>query len=396
MTGDLATEQSASEPPPPEPPPSPGGDAGRWDTVRSALGPYAAVRAGLLVLTFIGAWTAKQTVLTSPADYVARFDRWDAVLLRRLAEFGYDGDPALPPDAGLPSFFPGYPMLLRAVHLVIPDWVVAGLVISLVAGAVAAVALVRLAQLEGLDRAVGGRAVLYLFAAPYGIFLVAGYSEPVFLALALPAWLAARQDRWVLAGVLAGYATTVRISGVFLGVALIVHYVVTVRRPRWDALALLGPFVAVGLYFTYLHRRTGDWQAWTHAQERGFGRRFAWPWDAFRTTLDAGMSAGQGAEYRFSFFAEIGFVAIGVALVVVLLVKRRWAETTYIALSVGALASSTFFFSVSRAALLWWPLYLLIAAASVKRPWVHGLYLAISLPWLAALALTFTSGLWTA
>jgi hypothetical protein len=108
------------------------------------------------------------------------------------------------------------------------------------------------------------------------------------------------------------------------------------------------------------------------------------------------MNAGQGAEYRFSFFAEIGAVAVGVALVVVLLARRRWPEATYVGLSLTALACSTFFFSVTRATLLWFPLYLLLAAAAAKRSWVHGAYLAFSLPLLAGLALTYTSGLWTA
>lgn len=376
-------------------PPAGGGRAAWEAAVRAALVPYAAVRAGLLLLAFVGAWTVSRTVVDSPSDYLARWYRWDAVLFGRIAEFGYGGDPSLPPDPGLPSFFPGYPLLLRAVHLVVPSWVVAGLVVSVVAGAVAAVALVRVAQLDGLGTALGGRAVLYAFSAPYAVFLVAGYSEPVFLALALPAWIAARQDRWVAAGLLAGAAASVRVTGVFLGVALVVHYAVVVRRLRWSALPLLAPFAVVGAYLTYLHARTGNWLAWTDAQERGFGRRFTWPWDALRTTLEAGASSAQSPEYRFSFYAETGFAALGVVLVVLLLRSRRWAEATYVGLSVGALVSSTFFFSVSRAALLWWPLPLMLAAAAARRPWVHALYLAGSLPLLAAVTLTFTAGAWT-
>jgi hypothetical protein len=376
---------------------APGGDRATWAAAaRAALVPYAAVRAALLLLAFVGAWTTSRTVVNAPSDYLARWDRWDVVLLRRIAHFGYGGDPSLPPDPGLPSFFPGYPLLLRAVHVVVPSWVLAGLVVSVVAGAVAAVALVRVAQLDGLGTAVGGRAVLYLFTAPYAVFLVAGYTEAVFLALALPAWIAARQDRWTAAGLLAGAAASVRITGLFLGVALVVQYAVAVRRLRWSMLPLLAPFAVVAAYMAYLHARTGDWLAWTHAQERGFSRRFTWPWDALRTTLDAGASAAQGAEYRFSFYAETCFAALGVALVVLLLRRRRWAEATYVGLAVCALVSSTFFFSVSRASLVWWPLPLLLATAAAQRSWLHAVYLAVSLPLLAALTLTFTSGAWTA
>lgn len=366
----------------------------RWGAARAALGPYLAVRFGLLLLAFAGAWTVRGTAVDSRASYLAQWDRWDVGLYVRLAQFGYDGDPSMPPDLGLPSFFPGYPLLLRAVHLLVPSWIAAGLLISLVAGAVTALALVRLAVAEGHSLEVGRRAVLYLFCAPYAVFLVAGYTEAVFLALALPAWVAAKQQRWLWAGLLAGAASSIRITGIFLGVALVVHYAQTVGRPRREAVALLAPFAVVAGYFTYLHSRTGDWLAWTHAQEAGFGRRFALPWDAFQTTLDSGLNAGVGPEYRFSFFAEIGFVLLGIALVLALLRLRRWAEAVYVGLSVGALATSSFFFSVSRASLLWWPLFLLLAVAAARRPWVHGAYLAIALPLLAATTLTFTAGRW--
>lgn len=360
------------------------------------LATYVAVRLGLLLLALVGAFTARQTVVTGPADYLGRWDRWDAVLLRRLAEFGYDGDPRLPPDPGLPSLFPGYPLLLRAVHVVVPGWTAAGLLVSLVAGAVVATSMVRLARLDGHPGEVGARAVLYLFCAPYAVFLVAGYTEAVFLALALPAWIAARQQRWVAAGLLAGAASSVRVTGLFLAVALLVQLVTGGRRPGWSALALLAPFGVLTSYVVYLHARTGDWLAWSHAQERGFGRRSTWPWEAFRTTLDAGLSPLQGAEYRFSFFAEIAFVALGTAVAGWLLTRRRWAEAVYVGLSVGALASSTFFYSVSRASLLWWPLHLGLAVWAQRRPWVHTAYLAVALPLLGAVTLTYTSGLWAA
>ncbi|MFD2356882.1 mannosyltransferase family protein [Nonomuraea ferruginea] len=86
------------------------------------------------------------------------------------------------------------------MHLVVPDWSAAGLIVSLVAGAVAMVALARLAEHEGAQ---GWMAVLGLVLFPAAVFLSAGYSESLFLAFAIPAWLAARQGRWPAAAALA-------------------------------------------------------------------------------------------------------------------------------------------------------------------------------------------------
>ncbi len=231
--------------------------------------------------------------------------------------------------------------------------------------------------------------------SPYAVFLFAGYSEALFLACALWGWLLARQEHWVAASLLVAAASTVRISGAFLACGLVVQYLVAHRgRMRTDAVALLAPFLAVGAYFTYLAVITGDFWRWRAAQELGWGRRTTAPWDALRATLDAAAVSGQPAEYAWSFAADIVSVAVGLALVVVLLVRRCWGEMVYVGLSVGALATSTYYLSVGRATLLWWPLYVLLALAAVRRPWLHLAYVAVSAPLMALLVMAFTAGHW--
>jgi hypothetical protein len=290
------------------------------------------------------------------------------------------------------AFFPGAPLVLRAVHVVVPDWTAAGLVVSLLAGAFASVALGRLAVLAG---APASRAVLYLVLSPYAVFLFAGYSESLFLALALWGWVAAREERWGAAALLVAGASTVRFSGLFLACGLLVHHLV-VRRSAAGAgsAVLLLPFAAVGAYFGYLWATTGDPLRWFAAQEAGWGRRTTPPWEALATTARAAVDGAQGAEYVWSFRAEILAVAVGLVLTVVLVRRRAWGEATYVGLSVGALATSTYYLSVGRATLLWWPLFVLLALATVRRPWLHTAYVAVSAPVMALLVLTFTSGRW--
>ena len=382
-TTDAAPTHLAEEPPP----------SSRWSSPDLAsVGVWLASRVAVAVLSIGGAWTLSDASAGNVEGFLQRWDRWDVGLFRKVAEFGYQGFPQNYPDQGIEAFFPGAPMVLRALHLVVPDWTAAGLLMSLIAGAFASVALGRLAVLEGVP---ASRAVLYLVLSPYAVFLFAGYSEALFLAFALWGWLMAREDRWVAASFLVAAAATVRISGLFLACGLVVHYLVVHRgRPSWDAAALAAPFVAIAGYFTYLYVITGDWLRWSHAQELGWGRRFTPPLESLRTTVAAARNPDTAGEFSWSFRAEIVAVLVGVALVVVLLVKKRWGEATYIGLSVAALATSTYYLSVSRATLLWFPLFLLIAAAAQKRPWVHPLYVAASAPIMALLVLTFTSGVW--
>jgi hypothetical protein len=357
-----------------------------------AVGVWLLSRLSVVVLTIGGAWTLSGAHASDVEPFLTRWDRWDVGLFRKVAEFGYQGYPAHFPDKGVEAFFPGEPLVLRIVHVLIPDWTAAGLLISLVAGAFASVALGRLAEREGV---LPGRAVLYLVLSPYAVFLAAGYSEALFLAFALWGWLLAKDDKWLPACLLVAAACTVRINGAFLAVGLVVEYAVRHgRRPKLEAAALLLPFAAIAAYFAYLHALTGDWQRWQHAQAEGWGRHLTSPLQAFTTTFDAARNGAQGAEYAWSFSAELVAVLVGLALTVVLLLRKRWGEATYVGLSLAALATSTFYLSVARATLLWWPLFLLLARASQRRAWVHGLYVAASAPLMALMVLTFTSGRW--
>ncbi len=378
---DLVTTPSA---PPRDTPPR--------DTAAEGLLLWLASRLGIVVLVVVGAQALMEGDAV-PKPFLERWRNWDANLLITIAEHGYDGVPGSEPDRGLPAFFPGMPLMLRAVHLVIDDWTLAGLLISLVAGAVAMASLARLAEFEGPE-GTGRRAVLALLLWPMAVFLFAGYSESLFLAFAVPAWLAARQGRWPLAAALAAGASCVRITGLFLAVALIVEFLVR-RQPLRQAGWLLLPFVPPALYSAYQYSRTGDWLAWKSAQEAGWGRHMVWPWESLITTLNA--AAGEG-RMAWAFRMEIAGAIVGVGLVLVLLFLRRWSEFVYVGLQVGALLCSAYYLSVPRSALLWWPLFILIARASGGpapwRRWIIIVYALVVGPLMALNVLIFADGAW--
>ncbi len=87
-----------------------------------------------------------------------------------------------------------------------------------------AVALSRLS--ESYHEGSGVWTVLAFFLSPFAVFMLAGYSEAPFLALAIPAWLLARKGRWEAAAVCAAFASCVRISGLFLALGLAVMFLV--------------------------------------------------------------------------------------------------------------------------------------------------------------------------
>src|SRR4051794_4390772 len=220
---------------------------------RAALTTWLTSRTAVAVLSLAVLWTTAARSVAGVGSWLSGWDHWDTGLYVKVARFGHQGFPAHYGDRGIVAFFPGEPLALRAVHLVVRNWIASGLLLSAVATAVACVALARLAAPDG-GRGVGSRAALSLVLSPYAVFLFAVYSEALFLALALPAWLAARRGRWALAGVLGAGAGLVRITGLFLGLALVVQWLVSRGWERrghgvlWPAPS----FLAVVGFFSYL------------------------------------------------------------------------------------------------------------------------------------------------
>ena len=340
--------------------------------------------------------------------FVDSWNRWDVGLFRAVARFGY----GTPDSENQAVNFPGLPLLLRAVHTVIPDWTVAGLLISFVAGGVACVALYRLACDESGARA-GTDAVLYLVLFPYAVFLFAGYSEALFLGFAVPAWLAARRDRWALAAVLAAGAAATRITGLAFAVALAVEYLVSRRRaaraagagPLWSVsgltrlvdrrvLWLLVPPLPVIAYVWHLRVKTGRWDAYTVAQERGWGRMLASPIEGWKATWAQVSLDERGAHYTWFWSAQLAAVVLGVILVIALARSRRWGELTFVGLNLVNMTATSYYASGARAALVWFPLYLLLARLSQRRRWVHGAIVWTWAPLMFCFVLVFTNAMW--
>ncbi|GAA2967628.1 MULTISPECIES: mannosyltransferase family protein [Streptomyces] len=327
------------------------------------------------------------------------FQQWDANHYLHIARDGY-----FPADAGpwmtgwdnREAFFPGYPMLLRAVHTLVPSWTAAGLLISLVAGAVAVLALSRTARSYVPEDSDGRRTVLFFLLSPCAVFLAAGYTEALFLAFALPAWLAAQRHQWAWACTLTALATTVRVSGLFLAAAIAVLFVLSARtRQDWRGAGWLAlPALPPAAYSWYLHAHTDDWMAWKHAQERGWYRDFHTPWEAWANTWNAAFDGLHTTGYAAMFQAELAAMLVGAALVGLLVRHRRWPEAVYVALSLWALGTSYWYTSIPRATLLWWPLWTGLAALSLRRPWFRTAYLCVAAPLSALVALAFLTGRW--
>ncbi|MET9019325.1 mannosyltransferase family protein [Actinopolymorpha sp. NPDC004070] len=359
---------------------------------------WAVTRLGILLVAVTGPWLFHGT--GKIPSFWDSWKQWDFWHFDRIATFGYFAPGWSTP---IEAFFPGFPMVLRLGVLVGIPTVVGGLLVSFVAGGVAAVALARLADREWGPGAGRYAAAMWMLAPP-AIFLAAPYTEALFLALAIPAWLSARRGNWWLAAVLAAGACTVRVSGIFLVVALAVEFLTSGRRKGWlEGLWLALPMAPVLGYMAYLKVNTGDWLRWYHAQSDEWYRGFTLPWTAFFNTWNAAtghtafgdVSDALRANFEWMFRAELVAMLVGLVVTVVLLTLRRWGEATWVGVQVAAFATSYWFFSVPRATLLWFPLWIGLGALAVRRPWVWRAYVILAVPLFGIWAAAYLTGRWS-
>jgi hypothetical protein len=196
----------------------------------------------------------------------------------------------------------------------------------------------------------------------------------LFCAAAFWAWERARADKWGAAAALAAVACTVRVSGLFLVGALLVM-ILTTRGISWRKRAsragwLLVPAGVLLAFATYLWTLSGSWTAWYHAQSTGWVRQFTWPWRSFLNTIPA-IVPGAYADHPWwsaVFRAEMASMALGVLVTIYCLIRRRWAEASWVGVQVLAFSLSYWFFSVNRAILLWFPLWIMLAEWGTWRP----------------------------
>jgi hypothetical protein len=208
--------------------------------------------------------------------------RWDSVWFLRIAANGYGAVHGV-----AAAFYPLYPLTLAGVGRAFGGhYVFAGIVVSL-AGALAAFVLLYHLTEARLGPEGARRAVLYLAVFPTALFLGAVYSESMFLALAIGAFLLAERRHWLGAGVATGLAMLTRVAGVALLPALVL---MAWRQPaRGRAfLRLCSAPIIFAAYPLYLGIARGD--AFAFARAQGFWNRhvsYAGPfggiWDGLRS-----------------------------------------------------------------------------------------------------------------
>ena len=329
------------------------------------------------------------------------WDHWDAQHYLYLATHGYS---ATGDARNLIAFFPLYPALISAIAATGLPARTAALLISNVAGVVGAILLYEIAA-PGVERAAvtprqnlmenaAFRAAAFFVVFPTAYFLLVGYTEALFCALAFGAVLATRRQRWLFAGLLGGLAAAARLSGLALLPLLVIElfYARRALREMWQA--ILAPALIVLGFVTYLLTNLlvlGDAFAFISVQRQHWSHSLSAPWVGFadairgiswrvpweKLTVGGGEAAGGIAAYATTILSWL---------------RLRPSDAAYASVLTVMVTFLPFWLSIPRYLLAMYPLFLLVGRISQR--WVYLAMVAASFVGLLVFGLAFGRGYW--
>ena len=342
---------------------------------------------GLLVALTLAAYGAYPDPLTALGR---EWDQWDAAHYLYLATHGY----ATSGDArNLIAFFPLYPAVINALAAVGLPARLAALLISNVAGVVAAVALYELARTDEREKAAFRAAALFT-VFPTAYFLMVGYTEGLFCALAFGAVLQARRRRWIASGMLAGLAAAARLTGLALLPAIVIELYLA-RRVLYSIWQALLPPLLIALGFaTYLMTNLlvlGSPAAFYAVQRDHWSHSLAAPWVGFAAAI---RSIGWRVPWE-KLTVGGGEIVGGIAAYATATLswlRLRPSDAAYATVLTVMVTFVPFWLSIPRYLLAMYPLFLLVGR--IQRSWVYLAIVAVSVIALVIFGLAFGRGYW--
>jgi hypothetical protein len=395
-----------------------------------------AVKAGLIAYLGLRVWTSIVLLLLAvypstvlPADEPARgtltaleqgglfsrlilapWYRWDTVHYLDLAQNGYN-------RVFLSVWPPLYSGLIHLLSLTGLTPMLAAVIVSNLCAIAALTLLFRMAN--DLTEGSGGRLLLYLAVFPTAFFLVAAYSEALFIALAAAClWTGWRGRLW-LAGLLAALAVLTRLQGAILAVPLLYEGLVSYRhmcrgRSLKDEVlslakvclpAALPVIMAAGFTMYVRFGLNEPWPWLTLSAE--WGQHTGWPWEGLvgNVTSLFGLRNLTTPINPLAQTMDLAAVVFAAFVIVLMALRRREFPLMYTLYAAAGLLvmlmkldNQGLLVSASRYTLSLFPIFLYMA---VKRreplpKWGNLLLVSTGLTAQAVLLVCFARWIWIA
>jgi len=329
--------------------------------------------------------------LENPAWYqlpLCALMHWDANWYREIALNGYWYRGPL--EQSPVAFFPGFPLLVRALMTAgLSVWAAEAL-ISLCCG-IAALHLFRRWARHFTPDPDPATWTLALYPLAFFLFGV-GYADSLFLVLVCGAFLCVEEDQLELAALLGALATFTRPAAPAVVIGLFARALEKRRTPRAALLLLSG--LGAAAYMLFLGRSFGDPIAFAHVQAApGWDQPAGLHTWLKITLIDAFRSGRLEPTELLRLIGHASLAALSVALIVPTWRRLPRAYAVYAAVAIALpLLASKDFIGFGRYVIGAFPLFLTAALLLEQRPRLKLATRAVSATLLVVLAFQFGAG----
>ena len=296
-------------------------------------------------------------------EWLMPFAKWDSGWYLSIAKQGYFYTTG---SASNVVFFPLYPLLLKIISWFTNNHILlAGIIISHLTLFGAIYFLYKLTKID-FDEETSWRSVFYLLLFPTSFYLISVYTESLFLFLAILTFYLARKNKWWLAGISGLLASLTKPWGVAIVIPLAIEYLeqknFSWQKIKADILSLcllpLGTFV----YMLFLKIKFGSFWLFAAGQkiwhlDTAFNPLFTLQkyWQNIFLTISDNLPYQSAISIDFAFFGSMLLLSL------VIFSKLRKSYGIYALLATLIPAFSGILVSMSRYALVVFPLFILLA-----------------------------------
>jgi Gpi18-like mannosyltransferase len=342
------------------------------------------------------------------------YSRWDSGWYEKIAAFGY-----ITPKSA--AFFPLYPMLMKMLSIFTGiSLISAGLIISNISFLMVIYFARKLFLIDYSEKETN-MIILLLIFFPTSYYFSAVYTEALFMLLVLLTIYNIRKRNWMLAGIAGFFATLTRNTGVFLVLPFLIEYLITVvgceklknreigfkdvkkyKTALWEALIPLS--LIIYMFYQWIH--FGNCLAFVKAEGQ-FGRHNIDPfkalWMGISTTISNHMMRFKPDWIHLYYAIELFVIILIICVLIFCFRKLRLSYliiilySFLIPMSDPVLGhSKDYFVSMSRYALVIFPLYPGIFELFRKHRVLYWMVQGVFICFLAILVYGWTKGKWVA
>lgn len=388
---------------------------------------WIATRIALLLLTAFGIYfggqaTPAQLAAHPFSTYLSTWNHWDAIWYVRIAQRGYY-------DIQPTAFFPLYPILIKAVTLVVGQSH-ALLAAMLISNAAALGAFVGMGLFAANEDGIAGAtpAMRMLAVYPLAFFLAAPYTEALFVAFSVFSLFFMRRGQWRWASLCALLASLTRPTGAILYLPLLWEFArqhgwlrVEWLRGGWRATAqdlfdlrnprdgsLLADLACVlasvpagfALFAGYLGLRFHHPLIFLHVQDYFWHRQNVPIWQTLPTALHRLLITPGWSYWQARQLIDV-FPVFAFGLLILLSIRRipfafslYTLGLIYLAVMSPMPSGPVSLVSAGRFLVAAAPIFLLLGRWTARRPWLDLLLTSGGIFLQAVIGLLFLTGRW--